>query len=259
MRNCLLFLFLFIYGSLFSQSPLPDFQLVKVGNNKIKISWENPFLESCIQINVQRSYDSLRGFRTIFSSLSPQLPQNGFIDDKAPNDKMFYRIFFMLSNNAYFFSASKRATGYAENISALNKNELISIIKKNNELLAQLPFVEFQKFRDSIFTKTKDSLFTLNPTTVLWKPFEPNSLWRPSLFVYTNRNGSVIINLPIAKEKKYALTVYEEDGKTKVLTIAHITEPYLVLDKTNFQHMGWFVFDLYENGSLKEHNKFYVE
>jgi len=30
------------------------------------------------------------------------------------------------------------------------------------------------------------------------------------------------------------------------------------LDKANFLHAGWFRFELYENGQLKEKHRFYI-
>src|SRR5216117_2646681 len=80
-----------------SQNQLPDFSVEDVGNNKVRISWINPFGEVCIQLTAQSSFDSLRGFKTIFSTESPQLPQNGFVYTKPFQGKYYYRISYILN------------------------------------------------------------------------------------------------------------------------------------------------------------------
>jgi hypothetical protein len=37
-----------------------------------------------------------------------------------------------------------------------------------------------------------------------------------------------------------------------------VKEVQLVLDKADFIHAGWFSFDLFEDGKLKEKNRFYI-
>ena len=46
---------------------LPQFGLQIIGKDKVRISWVNPYGEDLIQISVQRSYDSVRGYKTVFS------------------------------------------------------------------------------------------------------------------------------------------------------------------------------------------------
>ena len=54
----------------YSQNALPKFSVRILNKEKNQISWKNPY-SSCVQLSVQRSYDSLRFFTTIFSSQSP--------------------------------------------------------------------------------------------------------------------------------------------------------------------------------------------
>src|SRR3954451_7703635 len=96
----LLFSFLFVAAQeqqAMMPPPLPEFSLQKVGAGKVRIGWVNPYGTDLIQINVQRSYDSLRGYRTMFSTPSPELPANGFIDNYVEGSRTYYRIFYMLS------------------------------------------------------------------------------------------------------------------------------------------------------------------
>src|ERR1700741_3997028 len=104
---------LLTYFNLFSQHTWPRFSVQDLGNNRIRISWVNPF-PFLTQLNIQRSFDSGNYFRTIFLAQSPELPQNGFIDNNAPGNRYYYRIFY--ANGAeYSFTASKRAGAGFEN------------------------------------------------------------------------------------------------------------------------------------------------
>lgn len=250
----------FLYMQVDGQDTLPNFSVKNLGKNKVSIGWINPFGQECIQLNVQRSYDSTKGFRTIFSTTSPELPQNGFVDQNAYGSSIFYRIFFILNNNAYFFSKAKRASSGYENdaIAELKQTDSITI-KSGDSVLVTLPFGQFKRFRDSILTYTKDSLFAYNATTILLKPYIPTLEWRPSTHFYVDRTGTVRINIPREEEKKYSLKVFEADGETELFTIKHFTDTPLMLDKTNFIHAGWFVFDLMEDGKLKERNKIFIQ
>ncbi len=91
----------------FAQETLPNFTAKPMGINKAQISWQNPY-HNCTQISVQKSYDSLRFFKTIFSPLSPELPVNGFVDnDYLPEVKTYYRIQYVLEDGSFYFSKSK--------------------------------------------------------------------------------------------------------------------------------------------------------
>ncbi|MGN6618347.1 MAG: hypothetical protein ACTHJ5_14330 [Ilyomonas sp.] len=251
----------FLYVQLHAQDTLPNFTVKNVGKNKVSIGWINPFGAECIQLNVQRSYDSTKGFRTIFSTTSPELPQNGFVDQNAFGNSVYYRIFFILNNNAYFFSKAKKASsGYENEAVANNLAEGDSItIKAGDSTLTRLSFNDFNRFRDSILANTKDSLFAFNATTILLKPYIPTLEGRPSTHFFVDRTGTIRVNIPKTEEKRYSLTVFEADGKTELFNIKHFPDSPLMLDKTNFIHAGWFVFDLMEDGKLKERNKIFIQ
>ena len=244
--------------SLFSQDTLPKFTVKDLGNNRVRISWVNPF-PYLTQLNIQRSYDSLNFFRTIFLAQSPELPQNGFVDNNAPGSKYYYRIFY--ANGAtYNFTLSKRPGGGFENrrIETPPPYGRGISIKVKDTVYLRLSFDDYQVFRDSIITKTRDSLFTLGPDEVLLKPYISRDLWSQSAFVYINRNGYLNIQLPRAKERHYKVIIYDSDG-SELFQIKSIKEPLLTLDKANFMHAGWFYFELYEDDKLKEKNKFYLQ
>lgn len=264
-RLLIVFIITFIGLQLQAQdmkAALPQFELQIIGKDRVRISWVNPYGADLIQINVQRSYDSLRGYKTVFSTPSPELPENGFIEPYYSGVKTYYRIFYMLSNNAYFFTKVKNTVQPVLNDSVaaqLAKTNDSVTIKTVDTILTRLPYTEFLKFRDSVFTKTKDSLLLLSNDTVLLKPYIYNGPWRASVYLFTDRSGVINLHLPLAKEKTYSLHVFEADAKTPVFTIKRVIEPDLMIDKTNFLHAGWFSFELYEDGKLKERNKLFVQ
>ncbi len=244
------------------KAALPQFDLQIIGKDRVRISWVNPYGADLIQINVQRSYDSLRGYKTVFSTPSPELPENGFIEPYYPGVKTYYRIFYMLSSNAYFFTKVKNTLPslLTDSMAAqLAKTNDTVTIKTVDTILARLPYSQFLKFRDSVFTKTKDSLLLLSNDTVLLKPYIYDGPWRASVYFFTDRSGVINLHLPLAKEKTYSLHVFEADAKTPVFSIKRVLEPDLMIDKTNFLHAGWFSFELYEDGKLKERNKLFVQ
>jgi hypothetical protein len=63
--------------------------------------------------------------------------------------------------------------------------------------------------------------------------------------------------LPDAGLYKYSLKFFEENS-SPVFEVKQVKDSVLILDKTNFLHSGWFKFELYENGVLKEKNKFLI-
>ncbi len=79
----------------------------------------------------------------------------------------------------------------------------------------------------------------------------------PSKRIYTGKDNNVVLNLPEALQKKYLVKFFDEDDNF-VFEVTKIPEPYLVLEKVNFMHAGWFFFELYENGTLIEKHKFFV-
>ena len=72
--------------------------------------------------------------------------------------------------------------------------------------------------------------------------------------MFTEKDGNVKIALPLAAEKKYTIKFFD-DSNMPVLEIKQIKDILLTLDKSNFIHAGWFKFELYEDGVMKEKHK----
>lgn len=210
-----------------AQDTLPNFTLRNVGNNRIIIGWTNTF-ETIKQISIQRSFDSLTGYKTILTVADPATPQNGYADTKAINDHMFYRLYIMLDKGMYLFSEAKRP--------------LLDLIRRMDPVT------------NKIITEWGDSIGAPNTG---YKS-RPNG-FTPSLYVYTYRDGYVRISLPDdEKPKKYSVKFFEED-ETFLFELKEIKEKDFKIDKTNFYHAGWFWFELYEDGKRIEKHKFYLE
>lgn len=210
-----------------AQDTLPKFSLRNVGNNRIIIGWTNTF-ETIKQISIQRSFDSLTGYKTILTVTDPTTPQNGYADTKATNDHMFYRLYILLDKGIYLFSEAKKPL----------RDTARRIDPITNKLIPD--------WGDSIAgpdvgNKSRPDGFT------------------PSLHVFTYRDGYVRISLPgNEKSKKYSVRFFEED-ETFLFELKEIKEKDFKIDKTNFYHAGWFLFELYEDGKLFEKHKFYLD
>ncbi len=277
-----------VTGTLAAQDTLPGFSVVAKSNGRNVISWHNTFPYTS-QISIQRSFDSTRLFKTILTVPDPRVPQNGVVDTKAPAPNMFYRLFIVLDSGKYLFSRSSRpapdtASSVAEILEndsqrvvlsdSLDSREIedlktktrpspaprprkIFVVKKRDTIVSRIDEAHIKKFRDSIVYSTRDTLVFAAVDTILIKPFVPREVYRASKYIYTEKHGNVMIALPQVAQQKYSVSFFDEN-KTHLFDIEEIPTQSLVLDKTNFVHAGWFWFELYENGKLKEAHKFFI-
>lgn len=79
----------------------------------------------------------------------------------------------------------------------------------------------------------------------------------PSKFVFTGKDNNVIINLYNASTQKFSIKFFDEHDNP-VFELRSIKESYLILEKVNFLHAGWFKYNLYNNEILLEKYKFYI-
>jgi hypothetical protein len=221
-----------VYCRLSAQDTLPKFSVKNAGNNRIIVSWKNNY-QVVKQISIQRSSDSLKNYKTILTVPDPKNKQNGYVDTKAANDNMFYRLFIMLDGAMYIFSSAKRPT--VDSLQLANAEQ-----KKLTD-----PFsLEVNKPIDSTLRSNGDS--------------RKQNVFVPSMYVYTARDGSIHLNLPDASIKKYSVKFYDENDNF-LFEIKTVKEPSLIIDKTNFYHAGWFKFELFDDEKLKEKHKFYIQ
>jgi hypothetical protein len=218
-----------------AQDTLPKFSVKNVGFNRVIIDWVNTFSD-IRQISIQRSPDSLKNFKTIATVPDPHNPQNGYADNKAENDHMFYRLYILRDKGMFVFSSTKRpawdtaTTGKTMNGRPDKPSAIIPLIPGDST--------------------SRGSALTSNRPKV--------EGWVPSKFVYTNNHdGYIKISLPEEEDKKYSIKFFTSDDKF-LFELKDIKERTFKLDKTDFYRSGWFKFELYEDGQLKEKNKFFL-
>ncbi len=224
--NKIVFIFcFFVTATAYSQDTLPHFS-VKSINNKVIISWKNNYGATIATLNIQRSTDSLKNFTSIASMLDPNNKENGYVDAKAPNPNLYYRIFVAFVGGTYIYTKSQRG--------------VVFISKKNIDTT--------NTFIDSTQIE--------KPNEVLPKIVTPSG-YIASKHIYTSKDNNVIIHLSNAATTSYSIQFF--DDKTNILfDIKKITDPYLIIEKVNFKHAGWFYFEIYSNGILFEKHKLYI-
>lgn len=216
----------------FAQDTLPRFSVKNVGNNRIVVAWFNQF-QSVRQISIQRSFDSLRNFKTILTVADPSLPENGYLDTKANTDRMFYRLYIMLDKGVFMFSDTKRPV-----LDTAVAQKGMMIKTDNPSLVNGLPAEN-----------------GFNPPVVNGKPRA--EAWVPSKYIYTLKDGYIRISLPDEPGKKYSIKFFTVKDEL-LFELKDVKEKNFKIDKANFYHAGWFKFELYENDELKEKNRFYL-
>jgi hypothetical protein len=219
--------------SLHAQDTLPKFSVKNVGGNRIVISWINRF-ELVRQISIQRSFDSLKNFKSILTVADPALPENGFVDTKASNDRMFYRLYIMLDKGAFLFSDPKRPV-------------IDTIVKKDAAIRTEMPGL-------NVPVIIKDSI-VIGPLNGNNRP--KSDLFIPSKRVFTFKDGYVKVVLPEGEDKKYNIKFFTATDDL-LFELKDVKEKNFKIDKGNFYRSGWFKFELYEDGLLLEKNKFYI-
>ncbi len=268
-RAFILFLISFV-NCAFAQDTLPGFKIINANNNII-ISWINPYTKPIMDIKIQRSFDSLKNYATIGAVLSPSNFENGYTDNKPPYNKMYYRIFIAFEDGSYIITPTRRPVKLPpppplpqEELYPLRVPEEIKSEKEKD----QLPPVPVPPKNyipsDSITITLKRSPWQADPLIdatetnfgELKIPGKP-AITYPSKRIFINNNHLVVIHLPDAVIKNYSARFFDEKGK-KIFEITGLKEEYLMLEKANFMHSGWFTFELYRNGELVEKNKLFI-
>ena len=262
-----------------AQDSLPNFS-VDIRNGTIIIGWINPY-NDIAQLIIQQSKDSISGFRSIVTMPDPGAVTNGFAYKKPNSENYFYRIFYLRSGSRYMFTAPKKprpevkiqevkAVAFKEPDKMITSPKQVDSIIKSNPTIA----TDIKKVlkADSVVLEKIDSVFKVNPEKAMKiiryvdqvvKPLEKiehttkDDIFNPSGFIFTNNEGNLVIALPDVNKKKFSLHVQTKEG-TPVFEMKNIKEPLLQIDKSNFYKSGWFKYELYEAGRLREKNRFYI-
>jgi len=228
---------------------------VKSINNQIVVSWKNNYGAKIVNINIQRSSDSVKNFTTIGTVLNPLSKENGFVDRNAINANMYYRVFVAFEAGSYLFSASHKPV-ISDPPKPVNK-----VVQKQAFETVQAPIETIPKqladtIEKQVVDTPKNELDTLQkhlaappvkeptPVPVVEKDLIPPrkfpkvvtpTVFVPSKFIFTNKDNNLILNLPDADKVNFSLRFYDDNDKP-IFVIKKIKEPYLIVEKVNFLH-----------------------
>jgi hypothetical protein len=268
MRKIILFFIAFVPLLVVAQDSLPAFSVVNKGNNRIIISWNNKY-KQLKQISIQRSPDSLSNFKTLFTVADPNLPQNGYLDTKAPSDKMFYRLYILVDGANFIFSKAKRPTNDSIRaalaadtaVKSITDSSYLKVVQKiitqnlPDSALTSEELIILRKYRNTKQDLIADSLKAKIDVAIRNKT-KPE-LVIPMYRVIAGKDGIVRVSLKDFETKKFSIRFYEDDDSF-LFEIKNIKEASFMLDKSNFYHSGWFKSELYENEKLVEKNRFFI-
>lgn len=269
MRKLLLFYIIinvgFAFGA-YAQDSLPNIS-VKNMSNQIVISWKNNYGAKISNINIQRSYDSLKNFTTIGTVLNPLNKENGYVDRSAASPNMFYRVFVAFEGGTYFFSKSHKPVIELPVEPVKDTTQKIAFDFTLRPTLIDTTAAS-QAIIDNNTAETAPAAIpppatvpTIQEDLIPARKFPPKPKapagFVPSKFIFSNRENNLIINLQDADKEHFSLQFFDEKNRP-VFEIKKITEPYLIVEKVNFLHTGWFYYHLYNDDVLLEKYKFYI-
>lgn len=247
----------FLALSVAAQETLPGITVKNMGG-QIIVSWVNNYKSPVANISIQRSYDSLKNYSTIGSVLNPLNIENGYADVKPPYNKMYYRVFVSFEGGKYEFSKVARPVKEiipetaAVPDTAKNNTTGEPAAEPLNPFLVKDNWIAKPNGKPEIKTGgiiTKPALPPLETNTEI--------ITYPSRRIFTNKDYAVTINLANAETKKYTVKFFDEQ-EVFLFELNKITESYLIIEKVNFKHAGWFYFEVYDAGKLIERNRFFV-
>ncbi|OJY90598.1 MAG: hypothetical protein BGP13_19425 [Sphingobacteriales bacterium 40-81] len=245
---------LFVSGNIVNaQDTLPAFT-VKHRSGKVILSWVNHF-KVVKQISIQRSADSLKGFKTILTLPDPSSVTNGFLDNNAPDTVSFYKLYILLDSGKYVFSKSqkpkkdippppqpavKKETPAVELAVATPEKTAAAEQALSKIYGPETTKVSNKKMSDGL---KADSVNMVRPENVT-----------PSGFIFTNPQGNVTVILPKGKTELFTIKFFDSNGD-ELFQLNNLKEHTIVVDKSNFMRAGIYRFELYENNVLREKNK----
>ena len=257
-KYSLLLLFIFNLTKIFAQNTLPEIS-IKNTNGKIVVSWLNDYKKNVTNIFVQRSFDSLRNFSTIGSVLIPQNLENGYLDNRAPYDRMYYRVSITFEGGTYEIGPSFKASPSQDELISIDITDtlhkiqtkgLITIETKQEEKkIISNPPIKTQEIKTQEI-KTQE----INVQEIKTQEIKINY---PSNLIFINNQNIVQLNLIDSKIKNYKIKFYDELNNI-LLELNNLKEDTYYMDKFNFNHTGWIFFDIFLDEKLIEKNKILI-
>jgi hypothetical protein len=258
MRKKTIFTFILFYcsiNSLFAQETLPNIS-VKNFNNKIIISWLNDYKKPIESILIQRSFDSLKNYVTIGSVLNPQNLENGYPDLTPPYNKMYYRVLVTFEGGTYEMGHATRP------VKEIKIKEIEDITKVPEDDFSEIIITEKQSIqlikKDSVKNKISIILPKIDSVKIIEiKPIKIIETAYPSNFIFTNKSNNLVLQFTDASINKYLVKFFNANDQL-IFELKKISEDFLIIEKSNFIHAGWYRFETYKNGELFEKNKFLI-
>lgn len=213
-------------GQLRGQTKPPEIT-VTPQNDRNEISWSLDYRD-IHSIGIQRSSDSVYNYSTVGYAKEPGLKQNTFSDKGFPFGKNFYRLYLELPGGKLVYS---KAAGVVDTL-----RTVVGVIVPPP---APVPIIPETPVKIEAPKKSGPPPYA------------------PSLYVYTDQDGDVNINLPDVMQGHYSLKFFDTTG-AQVFNIPSIAKNFLIIDKSNFMHTGWFKFELDEDGKPKLNWKLYI-
>ncbi len=200
--------------------PLPKlYSATKDGVNFIY--WNNPYTSGVKSIKIERSADSNYNFKSIFIQDKVKAGRGTYADEQATVGNNFYRIIVTFTSDVEWIS--DRTGQYIDSATYLKRKQMVA--SGNTPMVnppANIPIVK--------------------PDTV---PVAPPL--KISRYVYSDPfSGNINISIEDALTNQYQLIFYNKDHK-EVLRIDRVDDPFVILDKHNFQYNGIYPFELNKN------------
>ena len=268
-KNSVLFICLvFLSGALIAQPALPDFSIIKGPKNHSIISWRNNFGDQLSVLTIQRSSDSVRNFRTIYSVNNLSLQANAYTDNKPAPGQDYYRLYYMLKNGTYAFTKAKRvSTGFVPE-DLLTRLDSRKMIRVTGAVLGKYEYPSLFHLKDSVLNFTSDSLYFVNDSTIKYVKFnavaamanaETSNLQPVSKFLYLNADSYIVLKFPEQELSHYSMTIYKQNGTSVLFKIPKFENSEIILNKTSFLSTGWYPYEIYKDGKLQERSRLEIK
>jgi hypothetical protein len=198
----------------FAQDTLPKVTVTQLGR-KVLVSWINPFTY-VTNINLQRSPDSLKNFRTVGSVLNVKAAVNGLADTKEFFTPQYYRLFISFEGGNYIFTESHRpgpdtlnTLPVIQNIQQPVKTWFIPsdhvYTGKDNNVIISLPDNSKKKYSIKFYEENGTFLFELKKIPESYLTLDKVNFTHSGLFNFELYDNRIIIE----KHKIYI----PKDGK----------------------------------------------
>jgi hypothetical protein len=194
--------------------------------------------------------------------------ENGYPDVNPPYQKMYYRLSVIFEGGKYAIGPSARPVKESTPLQDFDVTYIPEYIlekekeqKKVERANLQVVIADPNKFaipkNDSLTGLIKKKKPAVIDSLAIIAPKKTIETAYPSNRVFTSKYNTVIVQISEVTKKKYSLKIYDENEKL-VMDLKHVTEDYLIIEKSNFMKSGWYRFEIYENGEIFEKNKFFV-